>query len=103
LPARFLAIRTSLHFSILAHPFRHSENLSKAWEVPTAQGEDFERGADVVEQHTLQLCAPGKLDQFMNWIQKLPADFAAQRPWLSIHHAWVMAFAGKNSEVESLI
>jgi len=56
-----------------------------------------------VEQHTLQLFAQGKLDQLMNWIQKLPADFAARRPWLSIHQAWVMAFAGKNSEAESLI
>ncbi len=67
------------------------------------QGEDFERAADVVEQHTLQLFAQGKLDQLMNWIQKLPADFAARRPWLSIHQAWVMAFAGKNSQAESLI
>jgi LuxR family maltose regulon positive regulatory protein len=67
------------------------------------QGEDFERGADLVEQHTLQLFAQGKLDQLMGWIQKLPADFAARRPWLSIHQAWVMAFAGKNSEAESLI
>jgi LuxR family transcriptional regulator, maltose regulon positive regulatory protein len=66
-------------------------------------GEDFERAADLVEQHTLQLFAQGKLDQLMNWIQKLPADFAARRPWLSIHQAWVMAFAGKNSEAKSLI
>ena len=67
------------------------------------QEADFERAADVVEQHTLQLFAQGKLDQLMGWIQKLPADFAARRPWLSIHQAWVMAFAGKNSEAESLI
>ena len=67
------------------------------------QGTDFERAADLVEQHTLQLFAQGKLDQLMNWIQKLPADFAARRPWLSIHQAWVMAFAGKNPEAESFI
>jgi LuxR family transcriptional regulator, maltose regulon positive regulatory protein len=67
------------------------------------QGDDFERAADVVEQHTLQLFAQGKLDQLMSWIQKLPSDLSARRPWLSIHQAWVMAFAGKNSEAELLI
>lgn len=67
------------------------------------QGADFERAADLVEQHTLQLFAQGKLDQLLNWIRKLPADFSVRRPWLSIHQAWVMAFAGKNTEAESLI
>jgi LuxR family transcriptional regulator, maltose regulon positive regulatory protein len=67
------------------------------------QAADFENAADMVEKHTLQLFAQGKLDQLMNWIQKLPADLSARRPWLSIHQAWVMAFAGKNSEAESLI
>jgi LuxR family transcriptional regulator, maltose regulon positive regulatory protein len=67
------------------------------------QGADFERAADLVEQHTLQLFAQGKLDRLMGWIQKLPTDLSAQRPWLGIHQAWVMAFAGKNSQAESLI
>lgn len=67
------------------------------------QGADFEHAADLVEKHTLNLFAEGKLDQLMGWIQKLPAELSASRPWLSIHQAWVMAFAGKNSEAESLI
>ena len=67
------------------------------------QGADFEHAADLVEKHTLNLFAQGKLDQLMGWIQKLPAELSARRPWLSIHQAWVMAFAGKNSEAESLI
>jgi LuxR family maltose regulon positive regulatory protein len=67
------------------------------------QGMDFNRAADLVEQHTLRLFAQGELDQLVGWIQKLPADLSARRPWLSIHQAWVLAFAGKNSEAESLI
>lgn len=39
----------------------------------------------------------------MGWIQKLPADLSVRRPWLSIHQAWVLAFAGKNPEAEALI
>jgi len=44
------------------------------------QGADFERAADVVEQHTLQLFAQGKLDQLMGWIQKLPAGLSVEVP-----------------------
>lgn len=66
-------------------------------------GMDFDRAADLVEQHTLRLFALGELDQLVGWIQKLPADLSARRPWLGIHQAWVLAFAGKNLEAESLI
>ena len=67
------------------------------------QGADFERAADLVEQHTLQLFARGNLDQLVVWIRKLPTEISARRPWLSIHQAWALAFAGKNPEAESLI
>ncbi|HSL45882.1 MAG TPA: LuxR C-terminal-related transcriptional regulator [Anaerolineales bacterium] len=66
-------------------------------------GADFERAADLVEQHTVQLFAQGKLDQLVNWIKKLPADLSVRRPWLSIYQAWALAFSGKNPEAESLI
>lgn len=64
---------------------------------------DFERAADLVEQHTVELFAQGKLDQLVGWIRKLPSDLSARRPWLSIYQAWALAFAGKNQEAESLI
>lgn len=66
-------------------------------------GADFERAADLVEQHTVQLFAQGKLDQLVSWIHKLPADLSRRRPWLSIYQAWALAFAGKNPQAESLI
>lgn len=67
------------------------------------QGSDFERAADLVEQHTLQLFAQGKLDQMVGWIRKLPGDLSARRPGLSVYQAWALAFAGKNQEAESLV
>jgi LuxR family maltose regulon positive regulatory protein len=67
------------------------------------EGEDFERAADLVEQHTVHLFAQGKLDQLVSWIQKLPADLSIRRPWLSIYQAWALAFAGKNPEAEALV
>ena len=66
-------------------------------------GADFERAADLVEGHTVQLFAQGKLDQLVSWINKLPAELSVRRPWLSIYQAWALAFAGKNPEAESLI
>jgi LuxR family maltose regulon positive regulatory protein len=67
------------------------------------QGADFERAADLVEQHTVALFEQGKLDQLVGWIRKLPSGLSAHRPWLSIYQAWALAFAGKNQEAESLI
>jgi LuxR family maltose regulon positive regulatory protein len=67
------------------------------------EGADFEHAADLVEQHTVHLFAQGKLDQLVSWIQKLPNDLLVRRPWLSVYQAWALAFAGKNSQAESLI
>lgn len=97
MPGRILALHQSA-----ANWFETNGWISEAVQH-YIQGAEFERAADLVETHTLQLFAQGKLDQLMGWIQKLPADLSARRPWLSIHQAWVMAFAGKNSQAEALI
>lgn len=79
---------------------------SKDWMSEAVQhsidGLDFERAADLVEQHTVTLFSQGKLDQLVGWIHRLPAGISTRRPSLSIHQAWALAFAGKTSEAESL-
>jgi LuxR family maltose regulon positive regulatory protein len=67
------------------------------------QGQDFEHAADLVERHAHKLFAGGRLDQLLGWIQKLPAELSARRPWLSVYQAWTLAFAGRNAEAENLI
>ena len=64
---------------------------------------DFELAADLVEKHTMQLFAQGRLDQPVSWIQRLPTDLSVRRPWLSIYQAWALAFVGKNPQAESLV
>ena len=67
------------------------------------EGADFERAADLVEHHTIQLFGQGKLDQLVGWIHKLPSALSADRPSLSIYQAWALAFAGKTTEAEQVI
>lgn len=67
------------------------------------EGANFERAADLVEQHTLQLFGQGKLDQLVGWIRKLPTELSARRPWLTIYQAWALAFAGNIPEAQQMI
>jgi LuxR family maltose regulon positive regulatory protein len=65
--------------------------------------QDFERAAQLIERHSLAMVTRGELTTLLRWIDALPADLARSRPWLCIHQAWPLTFAGKTDAAELLL
>jgi LuxR family maltose regulon positive regulatory protein len=65
--------------------------------------EDFERAAQLIERYSLAMVARGELTTLLRWIDALPQDIARGRPWLCLHQAWPLTFAGRTAAVESLL
>lgn len=65
--------------------------------------EEYERAARLVEENTTRLLAQGELNALMGWIEMLPATLRLRRPWLCIHEAYVLLFAGQTTEVGPLL
>ncbi len=63
----------------------------------------YEQAADLVERHTVALLARGDLHALLGWIESLPRETAAARPWLCLSQAWALGFAGKPREVAGLL
>lgn len=59
--------------------------------------------ARMVEKNTTRLLTQGKLNALMGWIELLPADLRTARPWLCVHQASALAFAGRLAGVEPLL
>jgi LuxR family maltose regulon positive regulatory protein len=64
---------------------------------------DFERTAQLLEDNSLAMVTRGELTTLLRWIEALPGDVARGRPWLGIHQAWPLTFAGKADAAESLL
>jgi LuxR family maltose regulon positive regulatory protein len=64
---------------------------------------DYDRAASLVEQNTTRLLAQGELNALMGWIEDLPAELRKARPWLCVHQAYALTFAGRLAEVPSLL
>lgn len=64
---------------------------------------DTGRAAGLVEQNTTALLARGELSALMNWITALPAELRQARPWLCIHQAYVLVFAGQMRDIPALL
>jgi LuxR family maltose regulon positive regulatory protein len=64
---------------------------------------DFARVAQLIERHSLAMVTRGELTTLLRWIDALPQDLAHSRPWLCIHQAWPLTFAGKTDAVEPLL
>ena len=64
---------------------------------------DFERAAQLIERNSLAMVTRGELVTLLRWIDALPKDLAHSRPWLCIHQAWPLTFAGKADAVEPLL
>lgn len=59
--------------------------------------------ARLVEENTTRLLALGELHVLMDWINALPAELRQTRPWLCIHQAYALTFAGRLAEVPPLL
>lgn len=66
-------------------------------------GGAHDQAARLVEENTTALLASGELQALMRWVEVLPEDLRQNRPWLCIHQAYALAFAGKLSGVEQFL
>jgi LuxR family transcriptional regulator, maltose regulon positive regulatory protein len=64
---------------------------------------EYDRAARLVEANTSRLLAQGELNALMGWIATLPAELRLSRPWLCVHQASALMFAGLAAEVEPLL
>jgi LuxR family maltose regulon positive regulatory protein len=64
---------------------------------------DFERTADLIERHSFAMVNRGELATLLGWIEALPEGLAQSRPWLCVHQAWPLTFAGKAGAAEPLL
>ncbi len=64
---------------------------------------DHAQAARLVEANTSRLLARGELHALTSWIEALPAEVRRTRPWLCVHQAYVLAFAGRLAEVQPLL
>ena len=64
---------------------------------------EYDRAARLVEENTTRLLAQGELNALMGWIETLPAELSSVRPWLCVHQAYALAFAGRLAGVASLL
>jgi LuxR family maltose regulon positive regulatory protein len=62
-----------------------------------------DHAARLVEENTTRLLAQGEMNALMGWIETLPAEVRLARPWLCIHQAYALAFAGRLAEVPPLL
>jgi LuxR family maltose regulon positive regulatory protein len=64
---------------------------------------DYQRAAKLVERHSLAMVTRGELTTLLGWIHALPDDVAHSRPWLCVHQAWPLTFAGQPDAVQPLL
>jgi ATP/maltotriose-dependent transcriptional regulator MalT len=49
----------------------------------------------LIERYSLEMVKRGELVTLLRWIDALPDAVAYSRPWLCIHQAWPLTFAGQ--------
>jgi LuxR family transcriptional regulator, maltose regulon positive regulatory protein len=69
----------------------------------TLSAGEYDHAARLVEENTTRLLAQGELNALMGWIEMLPADLRLARPWLCVHQAYALLFAGQSAEVGRLL
>jgi LuxR family maltose regulon positive regulatory protein len=82
--------------------YENNGQLSEAVRHAVNAGE-FERAAQLVEQHTVAIFTRGNLHALLRWIKALPDKVLRSRPWLCVYHAWGLAFVGQLSEVDEFL
>ena len=69
----------------------------------TLSAGEYDRAARLVEENTTRLLAQGELNALMSWIEMLPVDLRVARPWLCVHQAYALIFAGRYVEIGPLL
>jgi len=82
--------------------YENNGQISEAVRHAVNAGE-YERAAQLVEQHTVAIFTRGNLHALIRWIKALPDEVLRSRSWLCVYHAWGLAFAGQLSEVDEFL
>jgi LuxR family maltose regulon positive regulatory protein len=61
--------------------------------------EDFERAADLIEDSVEATFMRSEVVTFLNWMERLPDEWARTRPTLCFYHAWALLMSGGSLEV----
>jgi LuxR family maltose regulon positive regulatory protein len=69
----------------------------------TLSAGEYDRAARLVERNTTRLLAQGELNSLMAWIEILPAELRRTRPWLRVHQAYALLFAGRTADALRLL
>ena len=62
-------------------------------------GRDFEYAADLIERHAIKFIIESRLVTLSDWLERLPENVAANRPWLCVYHAWTRYWMGQWDQV----
>jgi LuxR family transcriptional regulator, maltose regulon positive regulatory protein len=94
-----LSPRLHLHAAAwLEHAGMMVEAINHALEADA-----YDYAACLVEENTTGLLAQGELHTLMSWIESLPNAARLSRPWLCVHQAYALAFAGRLAEMPPLL
>jgi LuxR family maltose regulon positive regulatory protein len=65
--------------------------------------QDFERAADLIEQHTPTLSMQGRVATLSNWMGALPEEIIQNHPRLGLAQVWAIYFEYKFDEAEACL
>jgi LuxR family maltose regulon positive regulatory protein len=80
--------------------YERNEWLSSALRHALASGND-ERVARLVEANSMAMMDRSVSVTLLRWLEVLPQEVAQSRPWLSVAHAWVLAYDGQLDSIEA--
>lgn len=67
----------------------------------TAQNYDYL--AELIESHALRYISGGHLPIVLDWLKKVPAHIAKQRPQIELYRCWILVHMGCVAEAESAL
>jgi LuxR family maltose regulon positive regulatory protein len=64
---------------------------------------DVERVVRLIEHNIGPMLDRGELTVLARWLEVLPDEQVAARPWLGVAYAWILAYAGRLDDAEALL
>jgi LuxR family maltose regulon positive regulatory protein len=82
--------------------FRENELTEEAMSHAMAAGE-YETAATIIEENIVSLLSQSTMPRLLRWIRALPEGIVQARPWIAVHLANTLAFAGQVTEIERIL
>ena len=65
--------------------------------------QDFDRAAEMIENHLVALFSRSEVPVLLGWIEKLPNEIVRTRPWIDVYRANTLALTGRADEADALL